>query len=298
MQNIIIYDWISFTTKISSPESIISLLGLENETWEEIRGANGYKDRKYCNKINIHYNGFNEGIWVEMSGQGCRYFEEHSQTTYENLFDFILDNPEEANLTRLDIAYDDHNNYLNIDKVISDTQNQNYISKSTEWEVRLSSKGKSCIIGSPQSDTLIRIYDKAAERGITDGTTWTRVELQLRNDRALSFIKLPGTIGYNYSGVLHNYLRYLIPTNDTNKSRWKTRQYWNKIINQAEKISIYDKPGTEYNLMDCENYVYKQAGNAITALIKIKGIEKFEAELNETPRLSNKKYEQLINQYT
>jgi len=31
---------------------------------------------------------------------------------------------------------------------------------------------------------LVRIYDKAAERGFTDGRRWARVSLQLRDKRA------------------------------------------------------------------------------------------------------------------
>lgn len=295
-ENIILFDWISFSSRIIDAHGMVEMLGLSAFNWENINGINGYQDRLYCNKINIHYNHKKyDSVWLEMSGEGCRFYEEYGRGDFQYLFDYILNNPDDVWVNRLDIAYDDHLNYLMIDEVVNDTMKQNYISKSKEWECRLSSKGTTVYIGSPKSDTIIRIYDKASERGYTDGTEWTRIEIQLRDKRALEYMMLSDTVGNNFLGVLHNYLRYVKPDkSDSNKSRWQTRPYWKKIVGDIEKKSIYTKPGTEYNLYQCEDYVYKKAGNAVSALIKIKGADKFIEELNKTPRLPNKKYERLI----
>ena len=297
MENLIIYDWISFTSKISSPESIIDLLGLDKSTWQEVPGNRGYKSKIICNEISIHYDGTNEGVWVELSGQGCRYFESFGNGDYDTIFNFILSNPDETNISRLDIAYDDHLQYMEMDKIISDTLKHNYISKSTEWQVIQSSKGQSVYIGSHTSDTLINIYDKAAERGYDSEKKWVRCEIRLSDDRALRFIELDGSIGVKYCGVLHNYLRFGNPSDDSNKSRWTTRNYWKKVLDNVNKISVYVKPGTEYNIHNCEHYVYKQAGNAVETLIKIKGVEKFFEELKETPRQKNPKYNKIVQDH-
>ena len=75
-ENIVLYDWLSFTSKVHTPEDLISALGLSQCPWQEIKGAHGYRDRKYFSCISIHYNGREDmGVWVEMSGQGCRTFE-------------------------------------------------------------------------------------------------------------------------------------------------------------------------------------------------------------------------------
>lgn len=75
-ENIVIYDWLSFTSKAHSPEELISALGLAHVPWAETKGAKGYRDRKYFSCISVHYNGRADmGVWVEMSGQGCRTFE-------------------------------------------------------------------------------------------------------------------------------------------------------------------------------------------------------------------------------
>lgn len=75
-ENIVLYDWLSFTSKNHTPEQMIEALGLTHCPWQETKGAHGYRDRKYFSCISVHYNGREDmGVWVEMSGQGCRTFE-------------------------------------------------------------------------------------------------------------------------------------------------------------------------------------------------------------------------------
>lgn len=73
MENLVLYDWVSITSKIHTPEQIISLIGMDSVTWETIKGAHGYRDRLYWNCISIHFNGSpDQGVWLEMSGQGFK----------------------------------------------------------------------------------------------------------------------------------------------------------------------------------------------------------------------------------
>lgn len=299
MKSKVIYDWLSFTSKIHTPQQIIDLLGFDNTAWENTKGAHGYQDRLYYQSISIHYNGRADmGIWIEMSGQGCRAFESYGNGDYNSIFNLIHANTDskKMNLTRLDIAYDDHDGILDILTVADDTLKQNYISKSTEWDVNYSSKGTCIYIGSPTSLVRIRIYDKARERGYTNGTIWNRVELQLRDERAKLYTMLYGGVGQNFCSVLHNYLRYVIPNeNESNKSRLVTTEYWQKLLDNANKISIYQKPGTDYNIYQCENYVYRQAGNAINALIDTYGISEFVDRLYSRDTKPNKKYNEMVS---
>lgn len=294
-ENLVIYDWLSFTSKVHTPDQLIAALGLSHVPWTETKGARGYRDRKYFSCISIHYNGRSDmGVWVEMSGQGCRTFESLSEVGWEGIFSFIRDNG--LKITRLDVAYDDHIGILDIRQIASDTQAGMYISKSDYWETVLSSKGTTVQIGSPQSKVLIRIYDKAAERGKQD-EHWIRVELQLRDDRAVQFTKIPLPIGQAFAGVLLNYLRYVEPGEDTNKWRWPMTEYWFNLVQDAEKISIYQTPGMEYNEERCKNYVINQAGNAIDACIQMYGLYEFEKMIQERKTAPNPKYEQLIQQH-
>jgi phage replication initiation protein len=298
-EDIILYDWLSFTTKRSDPFYIADLLGMGHVPWETIKGARGYKDRLYFNCISIHFNGRDDmGTWCELSGQGCRAFETLStlENKWEDLFSDILIS--KMNITRLDVAYDDHTGTLDIDEIIQDTRKKEYVSKSDYWEIVESSKGQTVQFGSPQSDTLIRIYDKARERNCPAGEHWVRCELHLRRERAVAFMNLGLSIGQSYCGVMVNYLRFVDSMDgDSNKWRWPIKPYWGEFLCYANAISIYQSPGLEYNLDRCQRYVINQAGNAIDAYIKIIGVDSFLKELKQRPTMRNPKYDRLVSEY-
>ena len=296
-ENTVLYDWLSFTSKTLSPDDMVGMLGLEDCPWEIIKGAHGYRDRKYFSSISIHYNGRDDmGVWCELSGQGCRTFETVSRLGWPALFAFIANNG--LKITRLDVAFDDHTGIFDIRDVVEDTQDGNFVSRSDYWETVLSSKGSTVQIGSPQSKVLVRIYDKAAERHCEPGTHWVRVEMQLRDDRALQFTKIPMTVGEAFSGVLLNYLRYVIPDDtDTNKWRWQMTDYWLDMLEVLTPIKIYTAPGMDYNIDRCREYVVNQAGNAIDALLQIYGIHEFQRLIRERPTVENPKYTRLVQQY-
>lgn len=298
-ENIILYDWVSITSKIHTPQQFISLLGLELVPWQMIKGAHGYLDRFYWSCISIHFNGSpDQGIWLELSGQGCRAFEQHGHGDYQALFNLVFQNPHDMKITRLDIAYDDHTGILPLDQIINDTLTGSYVSKASSWECIQSSKGTSVIIGSKQSPVLIRIYDKAAERKRVDVSHWVRCELQLRDERAAQFCLLPFSIGEAFSSVILNYLRYVVPDeSDSNKWRWPFTDYWADFLGDAVSQSIYVKPGTEYNLERCENFVFNQAGNAIDALLQIYDRDTFLAKIQSRKSRPNPKYKALVDTY-
>ena len=295
-ENIVLYDWLSFTSKLHTPEELIDALGLSHVNWTITKGARGYQDRKYFSYISIHYNGRPDmGVWVEMSGQGCRTFESLSAVGWERLFSFIRENG--LKITRLDVAYDDHTGVIPLGEIVNDTQSGMFISKSNYWETVLSSKGSTVQIGSPQSRVLIRIYDKAMERNCPPGIHWIRCEIQLRDDRAIQFSNIPLPIGEAFAGVLLNYLRFVEPSDDENKWRWPMKDYWSALVDDAERISIYQAPGMEYNEERCKRYVVNQAGNAIDAIIHMYGIDEFAKMIEERPVMPNPKYDLLIKQH-
>lgn len=147
---------------------------------------------------------------------------------------------------------------------------------------------------------MIRIYDKAAERGHTDGRHWVRSELQMRDDRCMSFLDASGSIGERYAGSLINYLRFVeepVFGHDSNRWRWEVKDYWDKFLNSAKAIRLYRKPGTEYNRHKLQDFVYKQCGNAIAAeIICCGGLEPFQkAVMKDIPQLPMK-YQTVIRQ--
>ena len=299
MENIILYDWLSFTYKTEDPLYIVSVLGLDHVPWETVKGARGYRDRLYFNCISIHFNGREDmGCWCEMSGQGCRAFE--SLTTlpgkWDDLFQIISE--EKMNITRVDLAFDDHTGILDINEIIQDTRKQEFVSRSDYWEILESSKGQSLQFGSPQSDVLIRIYDKARERNCAEGEHWIRCELQLRHDRAVKLAGLGLPIGQAFCGVVVNYLRFVDPDpEDSNRWRWPMKSYWGEMLCGAERIRLYEAPGLDYNFDRCKKYVISQAGNAIDAYIQMRGVPGFLEDLENRPVHRNPKYDALVSAY-
>ena len=296
--NIVLYDWFSMTSKIDSVDSLLKLIGLENETlkFQPCKGMHGYKDRLSFSGINIHFNGREDmGIWLEMSGQGCRAFETYSNTDWSVLFYMVVHESEDYHLTRLDVAYDDKDGVLSLDKLYKETEQQNYTSKFSSYQLTKSNNGITVYFGSVKSNVLLRFYDKAKERGLEDGTHWVRCEFQLRDDKALNFIKLTDTIGKNFFGVLNNYIRFVVHSAvyQDNKYKLKTAKWWSKFLESVAKVSIYTPCDLDYNLERLDNYTFNLAGNAVNTAIKIHGIEEFIRRLAERSCMPNKKYKHL-----
>ncbi len=298
--NIILYDWVSFTSKIDSSETIKDLLGLSDVPWQLVKGAHGYRDRWYFESISIHFNGTPEmGVWCEMSGQGCRAFETHGHGEYDAIFSYLIENPDDTNMTRLDVAYDDFQGLLDLTAIAKDTLDHNFVSRFRSWKVEYSDSGTSVYHGSPSSEIRVRIYDKKAERNRTDLDHWVRCEIQMRRDRAFQFIQSDLPLLRRYFAVLNNYLRYIqVDSDDSNIWRASTADHWARFLQTTDSMSIFKKPGVEYNIFRLENFVVRQAGGAIDTYIKLLGIDELMLRLLQRRaevRL-NPKYEELLRE--
>ena len=80
MENIILFDWVTFTTKDLDFDHLLELVGLESQNlpWELLNGHNNYKSRYHYGGISINFDGrlkadkngmpVEMGICFEMSG--------------------------------------------------------------------------------------------------------------------------------------------------------------------------------------------------------------------------------------
>lgn len=301
--NKVIYDWVSIRSTIHRPQNFIEDLGLDKPSveWQDLYGFYGYKNRLYFEGISIHYNGHSEnmGILLEMSGQGCRTFETFGNGNYESLFTILEDEPHDVKLTRLDVAYDDFEGLLDLDKIQNALRLGDYTCRSTKYNCQYGSNGQSVEIGSKKSDLFIRIYDKAQERGRADEIDhWVRFELQMRDNHALNFVKSSGDIGYKFYGVVNNYIRFLEHNDeDENKSRWDSADWWIEFLEHTRKITLFEKPGTEYNLGKLMDYVIQQAGNSIHTYIECLGVQQFLNDIKHRPSTLKSHQQALIDKY-
>lgn len=188
--------------------------------------------------------------------------------------------PGRVSVTRLDLAYDDHSGLLNIWQMKRDVEDRNYISKSKKSMLIWSDdqendiQGLTIQIGSKSSPVLIRIYDKAAERGFGKEKHWIRVELQLREDRAQEAFRLlheRESIGMVASGIIRNYCCFVTPTTDSNRSRWPVAEYWQRVLEGMEKLRVWIAPGEPYNFSKAENHMIHQYGQFVQAYVMIHG---------------------------
>ena len=300
MENTILVDWLTFTSHCDSISTIIELLGLTDISFTECaHGRNGYRQMVTFQNISILYDGREGmGICVDMSGTGCRTFEDFSSTSWNALFSELLSESEDFNITRLDAAYDDHFGILDIDVLRDATDDHHYVSRSRTWEVDYGSAGTTIYHGSKKSDMLIRIYDKAAEQGLED-QHWIRVELQMRDVIASGFAQAvhDQTLGAAFLGVLRNYLRYVTPTADTNMARWPETDYWQNLCQDVQRIRVWSCPGTQYTFSNLQDYVINQAGNALDTYLSIFGVDDLIYQLGKRSVRLSPKYQKLKQQY-
>jgi phage replication initiation protein len=253
-------DWVSFTftSEDFSLENVFNLLNLEQKNFVPFGGkVYGYISHIQYQGITIHYDGQKGmGIHIEITGQGCRWYEngrEEYGKSWDKLFSEILEN--DGHFTRLDVAIDDFHGYFRIPRLVTLIKKQCLISKFRRAkpieDIEIGSGesiGTTIYYGRPQSEIQIRMYEKNFER-LSAGvevdekvTCWNRTEIQARDMRAYAIArhiaKGDMELGELVSGILANYLRFVKPTNDSNRRRWPTAPFWEKFLRNAQKISL------------------------------------------------------------
>ena len=311
-ENIILIDWFSFTSKCDGTDTIIKFLGLDvpSIVFQNLGGMHGYKDRLYFEGISIHYNGsdkmnLKDTVWVEMSGQGCRAFEQYSShKDWIFILDHIFNAPDDYHITRCDIAYDDWSGILDISLLKRESEKHNLVTKFRDYGVDMSFINNDITLyyGSKKSDVLFRCYNKAAEREREDEIEhWIRFEIQLRDEYAEKFLQeffYSGNLGQTFAGVVKHYLRFVKPSrSDSNKCRWSTRKWWYRFITDVDGISLYTKKETDYNEYKLHEFVVNNVGNAVDTFITIFGEDKLLDDLKHRRTALSAKYKQLIDNH-
>lgn len=300
-ENVFLIDWLSITFHGVHVDEVQRMLGLESHAipWSTKNSfVNGYPMTTAFDNIRIRWGADDPrfytsdsvksaeqkarndmGISLDMSGQGCRTFEEYSYLSWMEFWARVLASGCRFNVTRIDLAYDDHYGLIEMWRIYNDVHDRNYISKAKKTRTIWSDdrvddiQGCTVEIGSRSSPVLIRIYDKAAERGFKD-RHWIRVEVQLREQRAhMAFDKLrtEQDVGSLASGILRNYFSIISPGSDSNRSRAVIAPYWSRILDNMSKIRLWIAPGEPYNFSRTENHIVSQYGQALIAYERIYG---------------------------
>lgn len=325
-ENVILIDWLSVTFFDITKIDVIRLLGLDDPAidWDDrLAFRNGYPRQCTWNNICIAYGAdkaenytddsdktaaekvrLDMGISLTMSGNGCRAFETYGAGNWIQLLTQICNMDTRFNITRLDLAFDDHTGLLDIWRIAQDVRDRNYTGSPKKSQILESDdqtedlRGLTIYVGSQKSKIFTRIYDKAAERGYKD-KHWIRVELQLRHERAMAAIAeilQKNDVGKVFAGVLRNYCCFREPGNDSNKSRWAIADYWDKLLNGAERIRLWISPGEPYNFRRTEEHMINQYGQALQAYERIHGnIYELIRKCREAHPMLKKKYQVAID---
>ncbi len=298
--NTISFDWLTFTGKSLDPDFYFSLLGLDRSHFEVIdKYMNGYAHRYYCEGISIMYGGHDDsmGCCVNISGSGCRFFEESSKYDWKELISLLVSS-DSFHVTRLDVAYDDYTGVLDLSVLRSFVDSGSFVSRCRSWSVTYGSTGTTLYFGSRKSDFMIRIYDKWAEQHKQGEGHWVRLEMQMRDKHATEYLKksLSMPAGELFCGVLFNYLRF-VDLDDSNKSRCSVASFWRIFCDGVKRIRLWTKRGIVVTIDKLADYVVRQAGNAFWTVAHCLGLEYTYTLIRNRATDLPDKYRRVIDEY-
>jgi phage replication initiation protein len=184
-----------------------------------------------------------------------------------------------AHCTRLDIAADDTDYHLLDLAVIEEKIGLDEFvcrgHKSDQHRNLYGGAGNTIYFGARSSDTLVRIYDKAAEQathGEQEGIPnyWIRVEMELKGERARRagqfIVEHPDDWRIYAAGWLYDYLDFKMPDfSDQKKYRWETCEWWSDFLDQAGKCKLLGERKVA-TLEDVRAWVEKQVSPSLFVL--------------------------------
>lgn len=264
--------------KLHLGERLKSKLFLDNLPWQERRGMYGYESACYYDGIVLAWGG-NDSVYCQMSGTGCRTWESlHPGLTWERFILYLQATYPSWHCSRLDIACDTFH-LLDLSKIQQYTRKEKYISRWKTYLIQEGSVEQSVIWGSAKSDFRCRIYDKTLERMVKSGakpedipSDWVRVEFQLRNQAAASFLRSwqkSGSIGSTFLGILKNQLLYCSRYDGKNRDRAVVASWWGKLLGDAEQVKMSYAAGKEYNFQSLSHYLFHQVGASLRTYLTI-----------------------------
>lgn len=319
----VLVDWLTFSVKEQNPKIVIQkYLGMDPDLFQDAGyGLLGYQKVLRFSDICVCYepreNDYfrDMGVCVSMSGNGCRTFETMSglkfggakdkQGTESIAFPVLfqmLASDETANVSRIDIACDDREGYLDMDEIIRKTQGNEVNSRMTKRSVVVSydgtrRNGSTVYIGAPSSDFRIRIYDKALEKGV-DGH-WIRVEMVMRGANSNAFVEQlvnSETVGKLAAQVVNDKFSF-IERDDINITRCSVCQWWKDFVDELESVRLVAREVIQHRVEEIDSWVMNQVGPSLSIIIRTLGWPHlFEMAQDAARRLSDKQL-YLISDY-
>lgn len=208
--------------------------------------------------INIHNSEKHSSVLVDMSGKGCRQYEEYMTSAkgwhWQALIETII--CLKGKVTRIDLALDIYDSSSPSVKVLQDYVKRGQLSSKSHKFMEINSGrildgkllGYSLYIGS--SPQILRIYDKKQERldnndEIVLVDKWVRWELEITENKAMQVanqISSSKPLNTIIKGILSAHYSFKTQQKGKkdfhNKSRLPNMKWWDKFINDVEKIPL------------------------------------------------------------
>ena len=293
----VLVDWLTFSVKEADPAAVLrQYLGLDPVLFQDAGyGLLGYNRVLRFSDICVCYepreNDFfrDMGVCVSMSGNGCRTFETMSKLTFDGARDKqgmsstafsvlfqLLTAEETANVSRIDVACDDREGFLDMDEIVQKVQTNQVNSRMTRRSVLVSydgtqRNGSTIYIGAPSSDFRVRIYDKALEQG-EDGH-WVRVELVLRKKNANAFVEQmtnAESVGKLAAQVINDKFAF-IDRDDSNITRCTVCGWWKEFVDELESVRLVARCVIQHRVEQIENWVEAQVGPSLAIIVRTLG---------------------------
>lgn len=311
-------DWLTFTVRMQENPRVVIRNYLqmdENLFTPQAWGKFGYRQSMVFDGIVVFYDPaegrkLDMGVCVSMTGKGCRTFERFTSWVHSvqesggtPLLPLLAFGHADENVhfTRVDLALDDKDGWLDLDTIIEHVKTNEInsrIKKRTYYESYEGAErsGATVYIGAPASDFRIRFYDKAKEHyKPTDAdyySHWVRCEIVMRGNNAdgcVAALCNTENLGHLASAILRDKLMFIVRDND-NISRCTVCEWWLAFIGKVAAIKLVMKEDVPHSLERSLEWVALQVAPTLSMIAEAKGFFKIReileiGEKNRSPKL-------------
>jgi len=286
-----IFDYIKVRFNGFTPEEVITkILNLQPEffTTEDYSAKYYPQVLGYGNiKVLSDPNKASQGVLIELTGQGCREYEQvfgEDGLEWTNFFAVCLHN--NGVFKRIDIAINDYLPILNIPDVINRVKQGNFSSQFKKYSGNFAgltpsddnddiayTTGETIYFGTPKSNLRIVFYEKDQEQADKydqlpeDEAIKNRYEVRFKNDYAediaVKFLECADNM-WLVLGVIDHYVTLLEWPKQANipRNEWQISQDWLDLLKDVEKVKLVTKP-RKYDFQKSFNTLAHQYGSTI-----------------------------------
>jgi len=275
-----VIDWVQVTFKeLNHLEIMAYILKFDKDLMtHEGRGRFRYAEKWMFGGIEIltpPHDYPEMGFHLYMTGSACRSFEIYLTAQKRTWLDFFQECLRYGGkFTRLDIAVDDRQPYLEIEELGQKISLGECVSKFRNWAFidggTTSGEKSGCTVnlGSRESLCSMVFYQKNYEQSQKTGLSvetygpWNRYEVRLRQEMATNCVNKiveRGNLCFIGLEIINYYIRMVVKSNtDENRARWQTWKPWEQFLEGMNKLKLTMAPAPrslEQKKQWIENYV-------------------------------------------